>query len=245
MTDKERIEALRVGLRAVTVYGDRHGAGIAREALRADDEAARQGEPSPPGPPTPPTRGMWGEGGAGPGMVYCDLPPDGWRCTRERGHEGPCAAVPSNDVALESIERLQAQVIHLSGRLGEAHRDRDALAQRLESITGGVPAEPSPVSRSRVTRVSNEVCEAAEAMGGPLDRDVIEALAAHPDREAVAALVGLSAAPAEPSPEARETAREWVAGWIGGRRGSGLMRSYFAQPPDVQAAIRDELGGGA
>lgn len=22
----------------------------------------------------------------------CDIPPPGWYCTRERGHEGPCAA---------------------------------------------------------------------------------------------------------------------------------------------------------
>lgn len=24
----------------------------------------------------------------------CDVPPPGWRCTRERGHDGPCAAWP-------------------------------------------------------------------------------------------------------------------------------------------------------
>lgn len=24
----------------------------------------------------------------------CDVPPAGWSCTRARGHEGPCAAVP-------------------------------------------------------------------------------------------------------------------------------------------------------
>jgi hypothetical protein len=23
----------------------------------------------------------------------CDIPPCGWRCTRARGHDGPCAAV--------------------------------------------------------------------------------------------------------------------------------------------------------
>jgi hypothetical protein len=26
----------------------------------------------------------------------CPLPPRGWRCTREPGHNGPCAAVPVN-----------------------------------------------------------------------------------------------------------------------------------------------------
>lgn len=24
----------------------------------------------------------------------CDRPPEGWRCTRAKGHDGPCAAVP-------------------------------------------------------------------------------------------------------------------------------------------------------
>lgn len=28
-------------------------------------------------------------------MNACTIPPEGWRCTRERGHEGPCAAVPT------------------------------------------------------------------------------------------------------------------------------------------------------
>lgn len=26
-------------------------------------------------------------------LMKCDVPPHGWECTRERGHEGPCAAV--------------------------------------------------------------------------------------------------------------------------------------------------------
>lgn len=24
----------------------------------------------------------------------CTVPPDGWRCTRGNGHDGPCAAIP-------------------------------------------------------------------------------------------------------------------------------------------------------
>lgn len=27
----------------------------------------------------------------------CNLPPEGWHCTRERGHEGPCAARPDDE----------------------------------------------------------------------------------------------------------------------------------------------------
>ena len=27
--------------------------------------------------------------------MNCDKPPDGWKCTREGGHDGPCAALPT------------------------------------------------------------------------------------------------------------------------------------------------------
>lgn len=27
----------------------------------------------------------------------CKLPPSSWKCTREEGHEGPCAAEPDNE----------------------------------------------------------------------------------------------------------------------------------------------------
>lgn len=30
-------------------------------------------------------------------MSRCTVPPAGWVCTRDAGHEGPCAAVPSVD----------------------------------------------------------------------------------------------------------------------------------------------------
>jgi len=26
--------------------------------------------------------------------MLCDVPPEGWYCTRDKGHEGPCAALP-------------------------------------------------------------------------------------------------------------------------------------------------------
>jgi hypothetical protein len=31
----------------------------------------------------------------GSSSAECKLPPDGWTCTREGGHDGPCAAIPS------------------------------------------------------------------------------------------------------------------------------------------------------
>lgn len=30
-------------------------------------------------------------------MACCNIPPEGWRCTRESGHEGPCAAIPEGN----------------------------------------------------------------------------------------------------------------------------------------------------
>lgn len=29
-------------------------------------------------------------------MAKCEVPPAGWRCTREAGHDGPCAALPTD-----------------------------------------------------------------------------------------------------------------------------------------------------
>ena len=34
----------------------------------------------------------------------CDLAPDGWRCTRQMGHDGPCAGFPMGSTAAEWID---------------------------------------------------------------------------------------------------------------------------------------------
>ena len=31
----------------------------------------------------------------------CDLPPTGWRCTRDKGHDGPCACVATDEKVAE------------------------------------------------------------------------------------------------------------------------------------------------
>lgn len=31
-------------------------------------------------------------------LPLCELPPEGWYCTRGKGHEGPCAALPKSDL---------------------------------------------------------------------------------------------------------------------------------------------------
>jgi hypothetical protein len=43
----------------------------------------------------------------------CEVPPEGWYCTREAGHDGPCAAMPEGDSA--SIERTALEKIRLHG----------------------------------------------------------------------------------------------------------------------------------
>lgn len=43
------------------------------------------------------------------GFPPCMIPPLGWVCTREPGHEGPCAAHPvGNEIVAQQIERLKA-----------------------------------------------------------------------------------------------------------------------------------------
>ncbi len=53
----------------------------------------------------------------------CTLPPDGWECSRESGHEGPCAASPKADIrsALQKSEELRRK----SGEMLLALRSSD------------------------------------------------------------------------------------------------------------------------
>src|SRR5690606_35105334 len=45
--------------------------------------------------------------------VPCLTPPKGWICTRARGHEGPCAAIPVGGEAAEQIARFKAAIQEL------------------------------------------------------------------------------------------------------------------------------------
>jgi hypothetical protein len=87
----------------------------------------------------------------------CNLPPDGWLCTRKPGHEGPCAAVPCDgeliaalDVVLEAAEPgleygdpvLEAAIARV--RLGQAWVSRvtnDVDRPEL-SVIGAAEAAP-------------------------------------------------------------------------------------------------------
>lgn len=39
--------------------------------------------------------------------ALCPVPPPGWWCSREPGHDGPCAARPTEDRMREAVERLR------------------------------------------------------------------------------------------------------------------------------------------
>lgn len=47
----------------------------------------------------------------------CDKPPEGWECTREAGHEGPCAAV---EIEEELHSFTTGELYQLAGEIGGA-----------------------------------------------------------------------------------------------------------------------------
>lgn len=49
----------------------------------------------------------------------CDVPPNGWRCTREPGHDGPCAAVP---MAYSLEQYIRSQYAPELGRIDFSFR---------------------------------------------------------------------------------------------------------------------------
>jgi hypothetical protein len=58
-------------------------------------------------------------------MTECVVPPEGWYCTREGGHPGPCAALP-----------IEAKPLHVLGLRKSAKRDRYApvISEPLDAV---------------------------------------------------------------------------------------------------------------
>ena len=46
------------------------------------------------------------ETGVGLPMTFCTLPPEGWSCSREPGHEGACAAIPKDSLSCDPVLRV-------------------------------------------------------------------------------------------------------------------------------------------
>ncbi len=56
-------------------------------------------------------------------MKRCQSPPDGWYCTRDAGHSGPCAAHRLDDVIPLAKIILQDETFYVEARVGsENHR---------------------------------------------------------------------------------------------------------------------------
>jgi hypothetical protein len=73
--------------------------------------------------------------------MTCDKPPSGWKCTRELGHDGPCAAYPDTvrpeplpgPVSLESVD--ESPVICTG--CGSNHTHQHTVFVRARETEGG------------------------------------------------------------------------------------------------------------
>jgi len=70
----------------------------------------------------------------------CQKPPAGWRCTRERGHDGPCAAVPivgpkqRVQAVYDAIAAVQSDPSTLDLFTRSAQGELNRVAHRCEGI---------------------------------------------------------------------------------------------------------------
>lgn len=77
-----------------------------------------------------------------PGTSGCAVPPDGWRCSRERGHEGPCAATPKAPATdAGEVERLGAII---KDRLGMTNRAAEACTDAARLVLAALATPPAP-----------------------------------------------------------------------------------------------------
>jgi hypothetical protein len=79
-------------------------------------------------------------------IEHCERPPDGWTCSREPGHDGPCAESPVEPMSWEeTARRLQAEKIALHDQLAGAV---DLLRWAMTYVPdAGVIAEPEAAGR--------------------------------------------------------------------------------------------------
>lgn len=82
----------------------------------------------------------------------CTVPPDGWRCTRGSGHDGPCAAIPVEPLTSKELPYVDKEdVLNFLGELLADYVDREQLGKAdlvgdaINLITGNhrLAVEPS------------------------------------------------------------------------------------------------------
>lgn len=73
----------------------------------------------------------------------CNVPPEGWYCTREPGHDGPCAAKPTSG----KLEEWFADAPDDEATLTPAQPEADGLAgelARLQEVLGEICRKSNP-----------------------------------------------------------------------------------------------------
>lgn len=87
--------------------------------------------------------------------AQCDRPPAGWRCTREPGHEGPCAAMPTGTIAggwgdyrrmvmppaVSSLQLLETRRAFYAGCLHMLHLMRSCAPDTVSEDAGAAYLE--------------------------------------------------------------------------------------------------------
>ena len=66
--------------------------------------------------------------------MKCLLPPSGWYCTRERGHDGPCAAVEHADTVLTPSKEWSDLVRRLPSMFLDFREGRGQLTHIMAEI---------------------------------------------------------------------------------------------------------------
>jgi hypothetical protein len=119
----------------------------------------------------------------------CQLPPDGWWCSREPGHEGPCAArpiQPNRDAEWLAIWRavsgphaqLTGPLIRYAGLVAEAAAQQERARQReqWESLREYFAYGQGP--RTGMQAVTSPRC--TPSVWKELQRRIDAAVASHP-----------------------------------------------------------------
>lgn len=95
----------------------------------------------------------------------CTVPPEGWYCTRTAGHEGPCAAIPSDDADNFTPEQ---EAIYQRGV-----EDGKLIARGMARLAAGMDKRKaeSPARSDKDAELCKKcgVNPATEQCGGPMD----------------------------------------------------------------------------
>jgi hypothetical protein len=77
----------------------------------------------------------------GGSMKYCGRAPGGWRCTRESGHEGPCAAHPHHEELEELSVATQTAALLIDPKVklpAEVRRFEAAALTEIATLRAGI-----------------------------------------------------------------------------------------------------------